>query len=42
MKREGENIPIRGYAALRLAANAFVAYIPAILYLYNVYLAHKS
>ena len=42
INREGENIPIRGYAVLRLAANAFVAYIPAILYLYNVYLAHKS
>ena len=38
---EDTGLPMRGYAYLRMFANAAVAYIPGLLYLYNVYLAGK-
>ena len=35
-----EEVPFRVYAYVRMFINAFIAYIPGMLYLYNVYLAN--
>lgn len=39
--KDEKNNMIRGYAMLRLALNTLIAYIPGLLYLYNVYMASK-